>query len=71
MAIPLTNFLDPQGSYEGFDIVPLGIHWCRDNITQCYPNFQFRLLDVRNSSYNPPRPRAGPRGHLPLPGREL
>ena len=53
MAIPLTHFLSEQGSYEGFDVVPSGIEWCRAQITARYPNFQFRLADLRNPTYNP------------------
>lgn len=52
MARPLTKYLT-TGSYEGFDIVPLGIEWCQKNITPRYPNFRFTLADIRNREYNP------------------
>jgi len=48
----LTRFLT-TGSYEGLDISPLGISWCRENIAPRYPNFQFREADVYNSAYRP------------------
>lgn len=53
MAIPLTEYLDEEGSYEGFDIVAKGINWCREKITPKYPNFHFQSVDVLNKNYNP------------------
>jgi SAM-dependent methyltransferase len=52
MARPLTKYLI-RGSYEGIDIVPQGIQWCQRNVSERYPNFRFRLADVRNLMYNP------------------
>jgi glycosyltransferase involved in cell wall biosynthesis len=52
MAIPLTNYLDKNGSYEGLDIVKTEIDWCRKNISSIYPNFQFLLTDIYNKRYN-------------------
>ncbi len=52
-AVPLTKYLDENGSYEGFDIVPAGIDWCRKKISTRYPNFHFQLADVFNKLYNP------------------
>jgi len=51
MAIPLTDFLT-EGSYEGFDIVPVGIKWCQEKITKKYPNFNFQLADIYNKIYH-------------------
>lgn len=48
----LTRFLT-TGSYEGLDISPLGISWCRKNIARRYHNFQFSEADVYNSAYRP------------------
>jgi len=53
MAIPLTRYLDGSGSYDGFDVVPHGIEWCRRRITSRFPNFRFRCVSVRNDDYNP------------------
>ncbi len=53
MALPLTGYLTPPGSYEGIDIVDVGIDWCRTNITPRYPHFQFRIADVYNTAYHP------------------
>jgi SAM-dependent methyltransferase len=52
MARPLTKYLT-TGSYEGFDIVSRGIHWCQNNISTRYPNFYFQVADIRNRKYNP------------------
>jgi len=49
MAVPLVDFL--SGRYEGFDIVPSGISWCREQITPRYPNFRFQLADIENGLY--------------------
>jgi len=38
MAIPLTDYLSPEGEYWGFDIVKKGIEWCQTRIT---PKFKF------------------------------
>jgi SAM-dependent methyltransferase len=53
LAVALTRHLDATGAYEGLDIVPSGIAWCRENITPQYPNFRFTLADVFNDEYNP------------------
>jgi SAM-dependent methyltransferase len=52
MAIPLTNYLSPEGRYEGFDIVKKGVDWCNENISSRYSNFNFKLIPLRNDLYN-------------------
>ena len=32
---------------------PEPINWCRENITPKYPNFRFRVADIKNKEYNP------------------
>ena len=53
MAVPLTAFLLPAASYDGFDIVGAGVSWCRRRITPRFPHFRFHHADVFNSRYNP------------------
>ncbi len=53
MAVPLTQYLNETGRYDGFDVVPRGIDWCREKITPRYPNFHFQLADLRNKYYSP------------------
>ena len=52
MAIPLTTYLSPQGTYVGFDIVKDGINWCNERIASQFANFRFVHSDIYNSSYN-------------------
>jgi SAM-dependent methyltransferase len=53
MAVPLTTYLQPPGSYDGFDVVPSGIRWCQGHITPRFPHFRFQVADVTNRRYNP------------------
>lgn len=51
MAIPLTGYLGPSGSYEGFDVVKKGVDWCTERITSKHPNFRFRYISLDNDLY--------------------
>ncbi len=53
IAVALTTALGPEGKYDGFDIVPVGIRWCKTHIQSRYPNFRFQHADIFNSLYNP------------------
>lgn len=53
MARPLTGYLSSSGKYEGFDIDPVGIKWCQENIGRRFPNFRFQRADIYNKHYNP------------------
>ena len=58
LAGPLTGYLDPSGSYEGFDSSAERIEWCNENIAPHHPGFRFPSRDVHNGQYNPePRRR--------------
>ena len=52
MAIPLTRYLNAEGSYRGLDIRPGPIEWCRRHITPNHPNFQFDCAALRNTLYS-------------------
>lgn len=52
MAIPLSDYMT-KGTYRGFDVYAPAIDWCRENITNRYPNFRFDHVDAYNSYYNP------------------
>jgi ubiquinone/menaquinone biosynthesis C-methylase UbiE len=52
MAVPLTGYLSEKGSYEGFDIMRIGVNWCRKYITSRYPNFRFTHVPLVNSLYS-------------------
>ena len=52
LAIALTDFISPSGSYYGFDIVKDGIDWCEKKVASRFPNFHFRHIDLHNDLYN-------------------
>ncbi len=51
IAVPLTTYLNEEGSYEGFDVVETGVKWCRQNITSRFPNFKFQYIELDNDLY--------------------
>lgn len=53
MAVPLTSYLSPEGSYRGFDVVKESVRWCTRRITPHYDTFRFDHVDVYNKHYNP------------------
>lgn len=69
MAVPLTRYLTAEGSYDGFDIVPHGIAWCRRRISRRFPNFRFELAPIRNNDYNPEGPLTASQFRFPYADR--
>lgn len=53
LALPITQYLDGEGSYDGVDPVAAGIEWCASTITPTYPNVRFQHMDLRHVLYNP------------------
>ena len=53
LAGPLTGFLGPEGSYEGFDSSKERIDWCNEHIAPHHPRFRFTVADVYSGQYNP------------------
>jgi SAM-dependent methyltransferase len=53
MALPLTRHLSSEGSYDGLEIMPHAVRWCRRHITPEHPRFRFHHADVYNRLYNP------------------
>jgi ubiquinone/menaquinone biosynthesis C-methylase UbiE len=51
--LPLTRYFNDRAVYEGIDITKAGINWCKEKITQMFPNFRFQWIDVYNKHYNP------------------
>ncbi len=51
-AIALVDHLDSTGSYEGFDVVELGVNWCNKKIGKDHPNFNFTYVPLFNDLYN-------------------
>lgn len=52
LAVALTGYLSPKGAYDGFDIMPVAIRWCR-RITARHANFRFQLADLKSDRYRP------------------
>lgn len=52
-AIHFARFLTPPGCYEGFDIEPNSIEWCRQTITPRHPHVQFRHVELHSRLYSP------------------
>lgn len=67
MALPLAGYLNPSGSYDGFDVVKKGIDWCNKHIAPDHPNFHFRYTPIYNSLYNTQAGQAGNRFVFPYP----
>jgi SAM-dependent methyltransferase len=53
MALPLADYLAPEGRYVGLEIVARAVRWCQRRITRRHPNFTFLHVDVFNQRYNP------------------
>jgi SAM-dependent methyltransferase len=53
LAVPLTAYLSPEGKYEGVDVLPWAIEWCKKEISSRYPNFSFQHADVFSAQYYP------------------
>jgi SAM-dependent methyltransferase len=53
IAYSLAYYLEPTGSYQGFDIADRGIYWARQEIAPRKPNFNFDRYDIYHPIYNP------------------
>lgn len=51
-AIALTDFLNNEGKYEGFDVVERGVDWCNTRIAKEHKNFNFKYVPLFNDLYN-------------------
>lgn len=51
-AIALTDYLNKNGSYDGFDVVESGVKWCNSKIGKDYSNFHFKYVPLFNDLYN-------------------
>lgn len=53
MAMPLTQYITPPGSYDGIEVVKPQVVWCQRHITPHHPHFRFHHADLYNKRYNP------------------
>lgn len=51
LAVALTGYLQPPGAYEGFDVVEMGVRWCRQKISSRFPHFRFQYIPLKNDLY--------------------
>ena len=51
IAIPLTDYISAAGNYEGFDVVPMGVKWCKENISSRFSHFNFQHIALSNDLY--------------------
>jgi SAM-dependent methyltransferase len=51
LARQLAGYLDPAGTYAGFDISPVAISWLQEHYAPRLPDFRFDLLDVHNPRF--------------------
>lgn len=49
----LTPFLDNTegGTYDGFDVIQLGVDWCNKHIAAHFPHFRFLYVPLKNDLY--------------------
>lgn len=52
MAVALSEVMEPNAEYEGFDVDAEAIRWCQRKITPKWPTARFTLIDVSNEHYN-------------------
>ncbi|MDH3377054.1 MAG: class I SAM-dependent methyltransferase [Gammaproteobacteria bacterium] len=66
-AIPLLDFLDKSGRYDGFDIRQEAIDWCQKNVTTRHSNFRFHLARVNNKHYGVTDRKPASKYRFPFP----
>jgi SAM-dependent methyltransferase len=71
IAIPLATYLTKEGRYDGLDIVPDRVEWCKENITSRAPNFRFQLADILNKASNPTGTMSAKDYVFPFPDEEF
>jgi SAM-dependent methyltransferase len=67
MAVPLLDYLDPSGSYAGFDVGREMVGWCEKRITSRRGDFRFTWAPVYNRKYNPFGTVSGAEYRFPYP----
>jgi ubiquinone/menaquinone biosynthesis C-methylase UbiE len=67
LARAFASYLGPTGSYEGFDVAPALIDWCRKQLQPLLSNFGFSLADVHAAGHNPTGAIAASAYQFPFP----
>ncbi|MBU0766742.1 class I SAM-dependent methyltransferase [Patescibacteria group bacterium] len=53
LPIGILNTIGELRAYRGVDMSNVAVDWCKKNIEQKYPTFQFFHLNIKNDRYNP------------------
>ena len=53
IAIGLSQYLNSDAEYFGFDIAGTAIQWAHEHVAALHPHYSFRHLDLQNEYYNP------------------
>lgn len=48
----LTKYLTHDGGYFGIEIVEASVNWCKKNITERHPNFEFKYMPIQVDHYD-------------------
>jgi ubiquinone/menaquinone biosynthesis C-methylase UbiE len=65
LAAALSDYLGPEGAYDGVDVEPAKIRWCHSRFRR--ENFRFQTADVANLNYNPSGQIRASRYQFPFP----
>lgn len=71
MAVGLTSYLAPSGSYDGIEIIRKAVDWCDKEISSRYPNFKFHHADVRNPYSNYDGKNSATEYRIPFPDKSF
>jgi len=67
MAVGLTSYIVPPGSYDGVEIIDKAVKWCEEEISKRFPHFLFHHADIRNPYSNPDGRGSATKYLLPFP----
>jgi SAM-dependent methyltransferase len=68
IAAALAPYLSENGSYDGFDVSPPLLNWCRQELQPRLPHFRFRLADeVHAPGHNPSGTKSAAEFNFPYP----
>lgn len=67
IAVGLTNYITPPGSYEGIEIIKKAVDWCTSEITARHPHFHFHHADVCNPYSNQEGKNPATQYRIPFP----
>jgi SAM-dependent methyltransferase len=68
IAIALASYLADGGGYDGFDVAPPLLNWCREELQPRLPHFRFHLADeVHAPGHNPSGTKSAAEFKFPYP----